>query len=56
MRKGECCLFVDGPPHTTGNIHLGTAWDKIIKDAILRHRMLGGEIIEQELRRTIPDR
>jgi hypothetical protein len=49
MRKdGDAFFFVDGPPYTTGNIHLGTAWNKIIKDAILRyHRMLGRKIIER---------
>ncbi|MCD4815964.1 MAG: class I tRNA ligase family protein, partial [Methanosarcinales archaeon] len=32
--------FVDGPPYTTGHIHLGTAWNKIIKDSILRHKSM----------------
>ena len=41
-------FFVDGPPYTTGNIHLGTAWNKIIKDSILRyHRMTGKNVIER---------
>ncbi|ADI74739.1 isoleucyl-tRNA synthetase [Methanohalobium evestigatum Z-7303] len=30
-------FFVDGPPYTTGHIHLGTAWNKVIKDSILRY-------------------
>lgn len=30
-------FFVDGPPYTTGEIHLGTAWNKIIKDSVLRY-------------------
>ncbi|MDD1705541.1 MAG: isoleucine--tRNA ligase [Methanoregulaceae archaeon] len=39
-------FFVDGPPYTTGHIHLGTAWNKIIKDSILRHtRMTGRNVI-----------
>ncbi|HML25367.1 MAG TPA: class I tRNA ligase family protein, partial [Methanomethylovorans sp.] len=29
-----------GPPYTTGHIHLGTAWNKIIKDSILRYRSM----------------
>jgi isoleucyl-tRNA synthetase len=33
-------FFVDGPPYTTGHIHLGTAWNKIIKDSILRYRSM----------------
>src|SRR5450759_4230830 len=35
--KGPKFFFVDGPPYTTGHIHLGTAWNKIIKDSILRY-------------------
>ena len=45
---GRAFFFVDGPPYTTGHIHLGTAWNKIIKDAILRyHRMRGADVIER---------
>ncbi len=41
-------FFVDGPPYTTGSIHLGTAWNKIIKDSILRYqRMTGKNVIER---------
>jgi isoleucyl-tRNA synthetase len=49
LRKdGKAFFFVDGPPYTTGHIHLGTAWNKIIKDSILRyHRMQGRNIIER---------
>jgi len=35
-------FFVDGPPYTTGNIHMGTAWNKIIKDYILRYKTMNG--------------
>jgi isoleucyl-tRNA synthetase len=39
-------FFVDGPPYTTGHIHLGTAWNKILKDSLLRyHRMCGRHVI-----------
>lgn len=45
---GKPWLFVDGPPYTTGYIHLGTAWNKILKDSILRYRsMTGRHIIER---------
>jgi isoleucyl-tRNA synthetase len=33
--------FVDGPPYTTGSIHLGTALNKIIKDVIIRYKRMG---------------
>ena len=37
-------LFVlhDGPPYANGNIHLGTAFNKILKDIIMRSRRLAG--------------
>jgi isoleucyl-tRNA synthetase len=40
--KGELFYFLDGPPYTTGRIHLGTAWNKIIKDAMLRYKSMKG--------------
>src|SRR3989304_1241005 len=41
-KNGKKFFFVDGPPYTTGRIHLGTAWNKIIKDSILRYRSMKG--------------
>ncbi len=37
-------LFVlhDGPPYANGNIHLGTAFNKVLKDIILRSKRLAG--------------
>ncbi len=37
-------LFVlhDGPPYANGNIHLGTAFNKILKDIILRSKRMSG--------------
>lgn len=34
--------FVDGPPYCSGAIHLGTAWNKIIKDTYLRFKRMQG--------------
>jgi len=34
--------FLDGPPYASGAIHLGTAWNKIIKDAVLRYQSMRG--------------
>lgn len=43
LRAGEKKFyFVDGPPYTTGHIHLGTAWNKIMKDSILRYTSMKG--------------
>ncbi|HOJ96260.1 MAG TPA: isoleucine--tRNA ligase [Methanospirillum sp.] len=41
-RDGKTWFFVDGPPYTTGHIHLGTAWNKILKDSILRYKRMHG--------------
>ena len=34
--------FLDGPPYSSGRIHLGTAWNKIIKDTYLRFKSMSG--------------
>ena len=33
--NGPRYSFLDGPPYCSGKIHLGTAWNKIIKDSYL---------------------
>ncbi len=46
-RGEKTFFFVDGPPYTTGRIHLGTAWNKVIKDTILRYkRMMGYRVMD----------
>jgi isoleucyl-tRNA synthetase len=46
-KGGREFFFVDGPPYTTGEIHLGTAWNKVIKDVVLRYkRMTGYRVID----------
>ena len=34
--------FLDGPPYCSGRIHLGTAWNKTIKDTFLRFKSMSG--------------
>ncbi len=48
-RKGaKKFFFMDGPPYATGYIHMGTAWNKILKDFYLRFfRMLGFDVWAQ---------
>ncbi len=41
-KGGKPWYFIDGPPYATGHIHLGTAWNKSIKDSILRYRSMRG--------------
>ena len=41
-QNGPKYYFLDGPPYVSGAIHLGTAWNKIIKDMIIRFRTMQG--------------
>ncbi len=34
--------FLDGPPYATQRIHVGTAWNKVLKDAVLRYKRMTG--------------
>src|SRR5438093_9988060 len=46
--KGEDFYFGDGPPFTTGSIHLGQVLNKTIKDLVVRyHRMRGYHVRDQ---------
>ena len=44
QRRQGAPLFVlhDGPPYANGNIHLGTAQNKIVKDLIVKSRTMAG--------------
>ncbi|MFB6282660.1 MAG: isoleucine--tRNA ligase [Halobacteria archaeon] len=40
--------FLDGPPYTSGQMHLGTAWNKTLKDVVIRYlRMQGYDVHDQ---------
>ncbi len=42
-RKGRPLYILhDGPPYANGNIHLGTAFNKILKDFILKSKSMAG--------------
>ncbi|MFC1768303.1 isoleucine--tRNA ligase [Nanoarchaeota archaeon] len=34
--------FLDGPPYTSGRIHIGQAWNKSLKDMVLRYKRMQG--------------
>jgi|TARA_B100001971_G_scaffold197432_1_gene206103 isoleucyl-tRNA synthetase len=40
--KGKEFYFLDGPPYTSGKIHIGHAWNKSLKDLVLRYRRMQG--------------
>lgn len=45
---GPLWYFLDGPPYASGSIHLGTAWNKIIKDTVLRYRTMRGYNVRRQ--------
>ena len=43
-RKGEEKFILhDGPPYANGNIHMGTALNKILKDIIVKFHQMDGK-------------
>ena len=41
---GERYLLHDGPPYANGNVHLGTALNKIVKDVIVKRQLMAGRL------------
>jgi isoleucyl-tRNA synthetase len=45
---GETFFFVDGPPYTSGAAHMGTTWNKTLKDLYIRYlRMQGYDVTDR---------
>jgi isoleucyl-tRNA synthetase len=42
IAKGKAFYFLDGPPYTSGKVHIGTAWNKSMKDTFLRYKRMNG--------------
>jgi isoleucyl-tRNA synthetase len=47
-KGGKKFYFVDGPPYTTGSIHLGTAMNKTVKDILIRYWSMNGYNIRDQ--------
>ncbi|MBI2102233.1 isoleucine--tRNA ligase [Candidatus Woesearchaeota archaeon] len=41
-KKGPKFYFLEGPPYTSGHIHLGHAWNMALKDLVLRYKRMNG--------------
>ena len=47
-RTGKPFYYLDGPPYTSGAIHIGHAWGKILRDMVMRvKRMQGFDVFDR---------
>jgi isoleucyl-tRNA synthetase len=46
--SGRAYYILDGPPYTTGSIHIGTAWNKVLKDTVIRFRRMQGNYVRDQ--------
>ena len=42
VQGGPKEYYLDGPPYTSGHVHIGTAWNKALKDTYLRYKRMCG--------------
>ncbi len=40
--KGKRFYFLQGPPYTSGRLHIGHAWNNSLKDIVLRYKRMNG--------------
>ncbi|MFH1455830.1 MAG: isoleucine--tRNA ligase [archaeon] len=40
--SGKKFFYLDGPPYTTGAIHIGHAWGKALRDSLIRFKRMNG--------------
>jgi len=40
--KGKKFYFLQGPPYTSGRLHIGHAWNNTLKDIVLRYKRMQG--------------
>jgi len=41
-KKGKRFYFLQGPPYTSGRLHIGHAWNNSLKDVVLRYKRMMG--------------
>ncbi len=41
-QKGKRFYFLQGPPYTSGRLHIGHAWNNSLKDVVLRYKRMKG--------------
>ncbi|MFH1683081.1 MAG: class I tRNA ligase family protein, partial [Candidatus Woesearchaeota archaeon] len=41
-KKGQKFYFLDGPPYTSGRLHLAHAWNYALKDMAIRYKKMCG--------------
>jgi len=41
-KKGKKFYFLQGPPYTSGHLHIGHAWNNCLKDTVLRYKRMNG--------------
>ena len=41
-KDGKPFYFLEGPPYTSGRVHLGTAWNMSLKDMFVRYKRMQG--------------
>ena len=41
-KKGKKFYFLQGPPYTSGYLHIGHAWNNCLKDTVLRYKRMQG--------------
>ena len=47
-KDGKKFYFLDGPPYTSGYIHLGTAWNKVLKDIVIKYLLFKGYAVRAQ--------
>ncbi len=47
-KTGKKFYFLDGPPYVTNPIHVGTAWNKTLKDAYIRYLRMNGFCVRDQ--------